>query len=116
MRTYENIVILDPDYAQEEEEILRRIRANIERLGGRIARFDDWSIRRLAYSIRKRDKGHYFYIVLDMDNESIPALDRFYRTYEPVLRHMLVRIDRKKKPLEKPPEQVVFDEFEGEYT
>jgi small subunit ribosomal protein S6 len=116
MRTYENILILDPDYASEEQEILKRITANIQRLGGRIVRFDDWSQRKLAYSIRKKDKGHYFYIVLEMENEKVPALDKFYRTYEPVLRHMLVRIDRKKKPMERPPEQVIFDEFEGEYA
>lgn len=116
MRRYENIIVIDPDFANDESEILNRIKGNIERLGGKIERFDDWSLRKLAYNIRKKDKGHYFYVVFEMDQKHVPSLEKFYRTYEPIMRHMIVQLEKRKKPLDKAPEQVTFDEFEGEYA
>ncbi len=115
MRRYENILIVAPDCSKEEEEdLFRRVQANIEKLGGEVLRVDDWTVRKLAYPIKKKDKGHYFFMLLNMDEGAIVALDKFYRTIDPILRHMFVVADEKEQAIEKPPEPVVFDELEGE--
>jgi small subunit ribosomal protein S6 len=115
VRRYENILIVAPDCAkEEEEELLKRIQANVEKLGAELLKVDDWGVRKLAYSIKKRDRGHYFFLLLNMDEETVVALDKFYRTIDLVLRHLFVVVDEKDKGLEKPPEPVVFDELEGE--
>ncbi len=115
MRRYENILIVAPDCTKEEEEdLLKRIQANIEKLGAELIKVDDWGVRKLAYTIKKKDRGHYFFLLLSMDEETIVALDKFYRTIDLVLRHLFVVVDEKEKGLEKPPEQVIFDELEGE--
>lgn len=117
MPRYENIVILNPDISKEEkEDLLQRIRANIERNGGRIVRFDDWTIRKMAYSIKKIDRGHYYYILFDGEKSLIPQLDRFYKTQDSLLRHLFVRVDDSEEGPDKIPEQVIFDELEGEYS
>jgi small subunit ribosomal protein S6 len=115
VRRYENILIVAPDCTKEEEEdLLRRVQGNVEKLGAELLKVDDWGVRKLAYSIKKKDRGHYFFLLLNMEEASIVALDKFYRTMDLVLRHLFVVVDEKEKGPEKPPEPVVFDELEGE--
>ena len=115
MRRYENILIAAPDCTKEEEEdLLRRVQTNAEKLGAELLKVDDWGVRRLAYPIKKKDRGHYFFLLFNMDESSIVALDKFYRTMDLILRHLFVVVDEKDKGLEKPPDPVVFDELEGE--
>jgi len=112
---YENIIVINPDCTKEEEEdLLKRITANIEKFGASIIKVDDWSVRKLAYPIKKKDKGHYFFFLLDMAEENVASLNKFYRTVDLILRHMFVAVTESNKGLEKPPEPVVFDELEGE--
>lgn len=62
MGRYENIIVINPDCAKEEEdELMKRITANIEKTGAVIAKLDDWGVRKLAYPIKKKDRGHYFF-------------------------------------------------------
>jgi small subunit ribosomal protein S6 len=114
---YENIIVINPDCTKEEEEdLLKRITANIEKFGASIIKVDDWSVRKLAYPIKKKDKGHYFFFLLDMAEENVASLNKFYRTVDLILRHMFVAVTESNKGLEKPPEPVVFDELEGEFA
>ena len=115
MRRYENILIVAPDCTKEDEEdLFRRVQANIEKLGAELLKVDDWGVRKLAYPIKKKDRGHYFFMLLSMDEATVATLDKFYRTVDLILRHLFVVADEKEKGLEKPPDQVVFDELEGE--
>ncbi|MBP1745616.1 MAG: hypothetical protein H6Q54_231 [Deltaproteobacteria bacterium] len=117
MGRYENIIVINPDCTkEEEEELLKRITANIEKFGGNIIKVDDWEVRKLAYPIKKKDKGHYFFFLLDMAEENVTSLNKFYRTVDLILRHMFVAVTESDKGLEKPPEPVVFDELEGEFA
>jgi small subunit ribosomal protein S6 len=115
VRRYENILIVAPDCSKEEEEdLLRRVQGNIEKQGAELLKIDDWGVRKLAYPIKKKDRGHYFFLLLNMEESGIVSLDKFYRTMDLVLRHLFVVVDEKDKGLEKPPEPVVFDEVESE--
>lgn len=117
MPRYENIIILNPNSPEEEkEELLKRIRANIEKAGGKIVRFDDWTVRKLAYSIKKMDRGHYYYILFDAAKDAIPQIDKFYKTQDNLLRHLFIRVDDDHEGPKTPPEHVTFDELEGEYA
>jgi small subunit ribosomal protein S6 len=114
---YENIVILSPDLAkEEEEELLKRILSNLEKAGAAIVRQDDWAVRRLAYPIKKKDRGHYVFFLLDMEEENVAGMSKFYRTLDPILRHLFVNVDEKSEGPKKPPDQVSFDELEGEFA
>ncbi len=117
MARYENIIVINPDVSkEEEEELLKRIASNIERAGAVIAKLDDWGVRKLAYPIKKKDRGHYFFYLLDMPEEKVAGLGKFYRTVDNILRHMFVVVDMTKKVTEKVPDQVIFDELEGEFS
>ncbi|HNQ62762.1 MAG TPA: 30S ribosomal protein S6 [Syntrophorhabdaceae bacterium] len=117
MGRYENILILSPDCTKgEEEDLLNRIRANFAKTGATIIKEDDWSIRRLAYPIRKKDKGHYFFFLLDMDEAGLGAIGKFYKNIDFILRHMMVRVDDNEKGPDKAPDHVLFDELESEFS
>jgi small subunit ribosomal protein S6 len=115
VRRYENILIVAPDCTKEEEEdVLRRVQGNMEKLGAELLKTDDWGVRKLAYPIKKKDRGHYFFMLLNMEETSVVVLDKFYRTMDLILRHLFVVVDEKEKGLESPPDAVVFDEVESE--
>ena len=117
MARYENIIIISPDCSKEEEEdAFKRITANIEKSKSTIISINDWGIRELAYPIKKKEKGHYFFLLVDMEKGGVVGLSKFYKTMDLVLRHMFVSVDEEKKSPTKPPEHVVFDELEGEYA
>jgi small subunit ribosomal protein S6 len=115
VRRYENILIIAPDCTKEDEEdLLKRVQGNLEKQGAEVLRIDDWGVRKLAYPIKKKDRGHYFFLLANMNEESVAVVDKFYRTMDLILRHLFVVVDEKDKGLEKVPELVVFDELEGE--
>jgi small subunit ribosomal protein S6 len=115
VRRYENILIIAPDCTKDEEEdLVRRVQGTVEKLGAELLKVDDWGVRKLAYPIKKKDRGHYFFFLLNMEEGSVVALDKFYRTMDLILRHLFVVVDEKDKGLESPPDAVVFDEVEGE--
>jgi len=115
VRLYENIIIVAADCSPEEqEEVLKRVQGSLERFGAEIVRIDDWGVRKLAYPIKGKDKGHYFFYLVNMEQGAVAGLDKFYRTMDLILRHMFVVADEKSKGLEKPPDQVLFSEAEGE--
>ena len=115
MKLYENIVIVAADCSgEEQEEVLKRVQGSLERFGAEIVKVDDWGVRKLAYPIKGKDKGHYFFYLLNMEEGAVVGLEKFYRTMDLILRHMFVVADEKSKGLEKPPDQVLFSEIEGE--
>ena len=117
MARYENIIVINPDCSkEEEEELLKRIATNIEKTGAVITKLDDWGVRKLAYPIKKKDRGHYFFYLLEMGGDKVAGLGKFYRTIDNILRHMFVVVDEAKKVPEKVPDQVIFDELEGEFS
>jgi small subunit ribosomal protein S6 len=114
---YENVIVLSPDISkEEEEELLKRIQGNLEKAGATIMRLDDWAVRRLAYPIKKKDRGHYLFFLLEMPEANVAGMSKFYRTLDPVLRHMFVVVDEKDEGPKKAPDQVSFDEMEGEFA
>ncbi|MCX8022214.1 MAG: 30S ribosomal protein S6 [Syntrophorhabdaceae bacterium] len=117
MGRYENIIVIDPDCAkEEEEELTKKIRANFEKMGCNILKFDDWTIRRLAYPIKKKDRGHYYYLLFDGKESDVGNINRYYKNIDLILRHIIVKVEDNAEGLSSPPEQVVFDELEGEYS
>ncbi len=117
MGRYENVIVISPDISkEEEEELLKRIQGNLEKAGANIIRLDDWAVRKLAYPIKKKDRGHYLFFLLDMDEQNVAGVAKFYRTLDPVLRHMFVVVDEKNEGPKKAPDPVSFDELEGEFA
>ena len=60
MRRYETIIITDPDLSPEERDpVLQRVTDVITQGDGYLALTDEWGARKLAYEIKKKDRGYY---------------------------------------------------------
>ncbi len=93
MRTYETIIVLDPDLSDEDsEKVVKKIEGVIESQKGRIAFLDHWGKRKLAYRVRKKFKGDYHRFVYYGSGNIISVLERNLRITEEVYKFLTVKI------------------------
>lgn len=60
MRHYETIYIVNPNLSQDEyREVLERYRGFIEKNKGVLIKIEEWGTQRLAFEVKKFDKGGY---------------------------------------------------------
>jgi small subunit ribosomal protein S6 len=92
MRTYEMVVVLRGDLADEvRNEQLETIQGWVQTNGGSIGKVDHWGRRRLAYQINNQRDGYYALIVADLPAQAPIELERNFRLSENVVRHLIIR-------------------------
>lgn len=93
MRKYEAIVMFYPDVEEEKrEKALSRLKGIIED-AGKISNVDEWGSRKLAYSIEYYQEAYYVLIEFEAETEAITEFTRVARILDPVMRHMVVRLE-----------------------
>lgn len=103
MRKYETIFIVQPDLGEEEvKAVTGKVQDVITKLKGDMKRLEDWGLRKLAYPVRKFNRGHYYYLRFDGSSELIAELERRLRLDDKVLRYQSVKLE---KEIEKPAAQ-----------
>lgn len=94
MREYEFVYVIQPDATPEREaEIHGRIDQVIGDHNGRLLLRDDWGKRRLAYEIKKFQKGHYFQVNFLGLGKEVAEIERLMRIDADVLRFLTVQAD-----------------------
>ncbi len=90
---YETVFIVNPDVSQENTEILtNELVEKIEKAGARIVKREYWGVRPLAYSIQKRNRGHYALLVTDGAAQVAKLIDESLRLDERILRFLTTSI------------------------
>ncbi len=91
MRRYEGVVITDPDISEEQRgQVFSRVLDLIPQSGGALLDQEDWGVRKLAYTIRKKARGHYVRIDFCGNGALVDEMERFYRIDDRVLKYMTV--------------------------
>lgn len=94
MKRYETIVIIDPDLSKEAEApILERVNDLIPQLNGKLIETDDWGIKKLAYDIKKKNRGHYVRLDFCGDGALVQEMERFFKIDDKVMKFMTVLLD-----------------------
>jgi small subunit ribosomal protein S6 len=94
MRTYELMVILDPNLEERTVEPSLDTYLNVVRNdGGSVDSVDIWGRRRLAYEIDKNAEGIYAVVSLQAEPATVKELDRQLTLNESVLRTKVLRPD-----------------------
>jgi small subunit ribosomal protein S6 len=92
LTTYEILLMLDPDLAEErQDEILARTRELVEKGGGTWRSHDAWGRRRLAYEIGHKGEGVYHLVVFESDAPTLDEISRVLKIDDGVMRHLATR-------------------------
>jgi small subunit ribosomal protein S6 len=99
MKRYETIVIIDPDLSKEAEApLLERVNDLIPQFDGVLIETDDWGTRKLAYDIKKKNRGHYVRVDFCGDGALVQEMERFFRIDDRVMKFMTVLLDAEADP------------------
>jgi small subunit ribosomal protein S6 len=114
MRRYETIIIIDPDLSAEKREpVLERVKDVIAQQDGYLAFIDDWGSRKLAYEIKKKERGYYVRFDFCGTGAVVDEIERFFRIDDRVLKYMTVLLD-KIADIEKIKEEVAATETKAD--
>lgn len=92
--TYETLLILDSNhYARDPGGISNRLGEIVSEAGGEVLVSRLWMEQKLAYPIDKHQKGTYWLVYFEMDGVELPKIDRSLQLYEPVLRHLTLKLE-----------------------
>jgi len=95
MRQYELILIVQPDLDEETTNgVIDRVKNLIVDNGGQILKIDLWGAKELAYEISDFKQGYYVYMEVEFEPEFGTELKQNLRYIEPVIRHLLTKIDK----------------------
>jgi len=94
MRTYEVMVIIDPDVDDRQvQPMLDHYLKTITDGGGRIDKTDIWGKRRLAYEINKKSEGNYAVLNVTAEPAVVKEMDRLMTIDEHIMRTKVLRTD-----------------------
>ncbi|WP_106817659.1 30S ribosomal protein S6 [Janibacter massiliensis] len=94
MRTYELMVIFDPEIDDRNTgPVLEKFLTVVTKDGGTVDNVDLWGRRRLAYEIDKKPEGVYAVATITCEPATSKELDRQLNLNEQVLRTKLLRAD-----------------------
>ncbi len=94
MRRYESVVILDPDMPDDDtKSFTERFSSVITSSGGDIIKIEDWGTKRLAYLVKKKERGRYILFDFVGTSELIREIERQFKISEEVMKFLSVKID-----------------------
>lgn len=102
MREFETTFIVQPEISDEGLQAIRaRLDGVLERHGAVRLMCDDLGRKRLAYEIRRFQKGHYLELHYLDGGPVVPEIERALRLDDSVLRFLTVQVSRHVEDIEK---------------
>ncbi len=94
MRHYETLFIINPDLSEEETaSVVEKFSAILTDRGSNMVKVDQWGRRRLAYEVKKFNKGFYVLFEYGATPEAVAEMERIFKIDERVIRYMTVKKD-----------------------
>lgn len=89
MAFYETVWITRQDLSETQvSELTEKFKNVITEYKGSVAHVEYWGLKKLAYPIKKNNRGHYTMFIIDATAEAIDEMSRQMRLNEDILRHM----------------------------
>lgn len=101
LREYETTIIVQPEISEEgTAAIFAKLEGILERNDSFRLLCENLGKRKLAYEIRKFQKGHYYVLGFLSEGKEIPELERALRLDESILRFMTIQVSPLVKDIE----------------
>ena len=94
MNKYELAVVVSAKIEDEERNAtIDKVKAYVERFGGKISDVDEWGKKRLAYEIQKMHEGFYYFIQFEAEATAPAEIESRVRIMDNVIRFLCIRQD-----------------------
>lgn len=89
MRKFESIFILKPDVTEEQvTNVIEDIKKFLD-----VRKEEKWGVKKLAYPIKKHDRGYYVLIEFQKANNNHDKLEEYYQNSELLIKYIIVAND-----------------------
>jgi small subunit ribosomal protein S6 len=96
MNFYENIFILNPKLEEKAvEDAVERVKNIVTKNGGEVLKSENWGPKRLAYDLKKQNKGVYILLAFKAPSTVISELERFYKVFDSLLKFLVIKLNKK---------------------
>lgn len=93
LREYETIYILRPELTDEGIEKLNgRVKEVLDRGEARLLRHEVWGKKKLAYEVKKNQKGVFVFVQYLAGNAMVAELERNLRMWDDVIKYQTVKL------------------------
>ncbi|RQD76704.1 MAG: 30S ribosomal protein S6 [Candidatus Syntrophonatronum acetioxidans] len=91
MKNYEAMVVLHPQYEDEQvDQFIEKVQETITKDGGEVTNLDKWGKKKLAYEINKLREGHYVVMNYTAPHETSSKMEKAFKIADGVLRYLIV--------------------------
>ncbi|CAK9187612.1 unnamed protein product [Ilex paraguariensis] len=94
MRHYEVVYLIHENHVEDVESVNTKVQDFIREKKGKIWRFSDWGLRRLAYKIQKARNAHYILMNFEFEAKWINDFKSMLDKDERVIRHLVIKRDK----------------------
>jgi small subunit ribosomal protein S6 len=95
MRTYETIFIVEPSLVGEEyAAIVEKFKGVLTDQGANILKVDEWGTRKLAYPIKKQNRGTYVLTAYEGNPQIIAEFERRMRIDESIIKFQTIHLEK----------------------
>ena len=99
MNHYETIYIVNPTLDDDSlKEAIDKFSDLIKKLKGSIVKVNEWGKRKLAYEVKRFDKGYYVVLVFCALPKMVTELERNLKLDDRILKYITVKIDENVDP------------------
>ncbi len=93
MRRYETLFIVTPDSSEEDlKAVAAKIQGVVTGMNGIVASYDEQGRKKLAYSVKKQNKGYYVLMDYVGSSDIVSELERNMRLDDRVLKYLTVKL------------------------
>jgi small subunit ribosomal protein S6 len=93
MRHYEILFIVTPDSSEEDlKAVATKIKGVVTGMNGIVTSYDEQGRKKLAYSVKKQNKGYYVLMDYVGSADIVPELERNMRLDDRVLKYLTVKL------------------------
>ena len=111
MRNYESLYIIHPEVVGDElAAMVEKFQKVLTDQAAEIHKLDNWGVRKLAYPIKKVERGNYVQTLFCAEPEVIAEFERRLRLDEKILRFLTVRFEEEFPAIVEEPAAEVAEE------
>ena len=93
MRQYETLFIVTPDSSEEDlKAVATKIKGVVTGMNGIVASYDEQGKKKLAYSVKKQNKGYYVLMDYVGSADIVSEIERNMRLDDRVLKYLTVKL------------------------